>query len=176
MIKQSDIDKNKELIKIGVILLIVIIAATAGKKILDTILQALNLQDTAEEKAKTKEAESLEKLSVDFFRPSYYKNPPAGYERGPNTISMKNAHAVAKKIYDSIGYIYDSPDQTKAAFNMATSKHDISKIADAFNSDYNKDLLSFISSKLDTEKQKNTWILVLKDLNKLPSGFSKIKK
>jgi len=170
---EDSLEKHKELIKITIILLIVIAAGLFGKKILDGILEAFNLKDTEEEKAHKKSAEVQENLAINFFSPNYYKTIPQNYMLSAGTINMKNAHATGKNIYNSIGYIYDSPEQTAAAFSTAKTKADVSKIADTFNSDYQKDLLTWLSGKLDTDTQKQAWLKLLKNLNILPSGFTK---
>lgn len=170
---EDTLKKHEELIKITIILLIVIFVGIFGKKILDSILQALNLQDTEDEKKNKKSAEVQENLAVDFFSTNYYKTVPQNYVISAGTISMKNAHATGKKIYNSIGYIYDSPEETAGAFALAKTKADVSKIADTFNSDYQKDLLTWLSGKLDTDAQKQAWTKLLKRLNSLPDGFTK---
>ena len=52
-------------------------------------------------------------------------------------------------------------------------KVDVSKLADRFAYLYGKDLLTWISDKLDTDKQKTVWLNTVTELNKLPSGFIK---
>lgn len=173
---QETIEKNKDLIKIIIILIIVIIAATVGKKIIDSILEAIGLKKSDEDKFLDKKAEVQEQLAVDFFNPKYYKNYPNGYERDPSNISLIKAKEVAAKIWGAIGTFYDSPDQIRGAFSAAKTKADVSKISDAFYNKYKKDMLIWLSDKLDTEKQKQNWILILKELNKLPQGFKQIKK
>ena len=172
---QQDIEKNKDLIKIIMILVIVIIIAVAGKSILDSILEAIGLKDTAEDKKRNADVKKAVQNSTAFFSPLYFQQKPEGYKEAIDRINMNKARETAKKIYNSIGYIYDSPEKTRAAFSQLKYKFDVSKVAQVFQNDYQKDLLTFLTDKLDTEKQKENWLMILTDLNSLPSGFVRLK-
>lgn len=166
-------EQNREDLKIILILSIAIFVIFSGKKIIDSILESLNLIDTKEEKERKQQTEVLQNLSVSFFNPNYYKIIPKGYKETYQIIPFPLASQAAEMIYKSIGTFYDSPEATKTAFYKAKTKADVSKIAHAFQYKYGKDLLTWISDKLDTQTQKNVWLKILKELNKLPDGFTK---
>lgn len=164
---------DKENIKIAIILGIALVAILAGKKILDSVLEALNLQDTKEERQKKEQTERLESFSVTFFNPNYYRIVPKGYKETFQIIPFPKATEAAELIHNSIGFFSDSPEKTKAGFSYAKTKADVSKIAHAFQYKFGKDLLTWISDKLDTQTQKNVWLKIMKELNNLPNGFTK---
>lgn len=169
----EDIQKNQETIKLIIILIIVVIVVVAGKSILNSILEGMGLKDSAEDKKRNDDVAKEEKLAVDFFKPAYYKNLQIGVKINPKRLSKDTLDTIAKNIYDSIGALYDSPEQAKAAFAKLNFKVDVSKLADRFAYLYGKDLLTWISDKLDTDKQKTVWLNTVTELNKLPSGFIK---
>lgn len=173
---------SPQMVKLIVILAIVVAVGFFGKKILDGILEALNLKDTEAERLETKEIKTGEKKTLSAFLPTYYQNPPKGYYAKINKeLAMEGGSKaypyeldiVAKKIYESIGYIYDSPEDTKAGFGKIKNKVELSQVAAIFSTRYGRDLQAFLSSKLDTDIQKNTWALILQQVGEMPTGFVK---
>lgn len=166
--------KAQQTTKMIIILILVVVVIIFGSKILNVILEALGLKKGEEEKKKDAEIEAQEKTAIDFFNPNYYRIVPEGYKNmGRDVIPYFKAKDVAKQIHDAIGYIYDTPEQIVAAFKKARYKSDVSKISQAFAELYKIDLLAYLADKLDKDAQRTQWLSILKELNKLPMGFTK---
>jgi len=111
-------------------------------------------------------AERAEKLG--YFNPAFIKNAPAGTA----LLTKKNADIKARNIWDSIGFIYDDPIKTKAAFSNIVTKSQVSHLAKVFYDTYKKDLLSFLTQKLDTDEQQKILSQIIERLNGLPDYFN----
>lgn len=157
---------NKQSQLIAVILVIIIVALL-GNKILNEILEALNLKDTKEE-AREKAAEEGARTRAeesDYWKPNFHTNNAA---KGAKLLTVASADAKCRQIYDAIGNFYDQPEKIEAAFNDLTTKSQISFLAYRFSVLYKRDLYAFLEDKMDTTKQKEIFTRILRRAEKLP--------
>lgn len=133
------------------------------------VLESVGLKDSADETKvnKTLGSESDKADKGGWFNPAYYK------KLGSSGLQTSNeADKVAKQIKDSVGYLYDSPEDALGAIKQIKSKQQLSYLADRFNVLYSKDMKSYMDIGFDRADQK----LVLADLyqyaNNLPKTAS----
>jgi hypothetical protein len=84
---------------------------------------------------------------------------------------------IAQQIYDGVSPslsnpITDNPSQITAAFNTVNSQLGISVLSDAFQQIYNKDLLSWLTDRMDTTEQKMALEKIKSRANALPSKLA----
>lgn len=155
--------KEKLILAAAVALGIIIIIG--GNKLINTTLQTLGLSPDKSDVDADKAETAADKLG--YFNPAFIRNCPPG----TLLLTAKNAQVKSYNIYNAIGIIYDNPERIKAAFSNIVTKSQVSHLATVFKQLYNKDLLSFLRSKLDTDEQQKTLTQILERLNKLPAFF-----
>lgn len=133
------------------------------------VLESVGLKDSADETKvnKTLGSESDKADKGGWFNPTYYK------KLGSSGLQTSNeADSVAKQVKDSVGYLYDSPEDALGAIKQAKSKQQLSYVADRFNTLYGKDMKSYMDIAFDRADQK----MILSDLyqyvNNLPKTSS----
>lgn len=84
---------------------------------------------------------------------------PSGYFKGN-----------AKQVYDSVGYIYDSPEKGLSAVKSFTTKLGIAYLLSDFQKKYQKDMFEFLKNKYNTDEQKEILKKIYTYVNNLPVG------
>jgi hypothetical protein len=180
-------NQNAEIIRVIVPLVIVVIILIFGNKLLKGLqsainqpLEALGIADTKEEKRAKEALNQNVKAFQDQglnspFNPNYYKNLEK--QAGKNGIVTLLTHAMrerlTKQIWDAIGVFSDTPSQIESAFNTLTTKAQVSHLAERFSTRYKRDLLGWLTEKLDTTDQKEALLRITQLVNKLPSGLNR---
>lgn len=98
----------------------------------------------------------------------------AGLKKYKYATTYKNEETprnLAKRIYDAIGFVYDSPAQIEGVFQNVPTKTQVSQIAAAFYQRYGYSLPAFLNDRLDTDEQKQTLSRIYSRLDSLPTGF-----
>lgn len=184
-------------IKIGlVIIAVIVILAVLGKlgKGVDSFLESLGLKKSEEEKKTEKDIKQEEKKLDTIQPPSGGGWQPSDFNVTSPVQSIKNLNdwiasersqrkAVivnnwkpktfsgnAKKIWDSVGTISDKPEQGLAAIKDFTSKNGVAHLINDFRLIYDRDMLSWLKEKYDTERQKQVYEQILSYINSLPVG------
>lgn len=98
------------------------------------------------------------------FSPSFYKSAPGGAK----LLTVAAAKVLAKQIYDSVGWMYDSPENAFAAIKQCSAQSQVSFLADQFGKEYSKDLVSWLNQKFDTDGQKVILREIFYYVSKLP--------
>lgn len=173
-------NKNAEMIRVLLPLVVIIILLVAGNSIIKRItgairapFEGLDILDTKEEQEQKKKAQEAVSKQEEAgnnspFSPNYYKNLQK--KGGIWLLTNANATDTAKMIYSSIGFLTDKPEQTLAAFKRCRYRTQVSQVAEIFANRYGVDLLSFINTKLDTTAQKITLGQIINYVNSLPDG------
>ena len=127
--KQSDKDM---ILKIG-------IAAGAYFLVLRPILQKLGIAKTAADQ--TVEAQQTLPNDQNPFSPVFWKRG------GASTMLLKvsEARALAKQIYDAMGYFSDNEAGVFSAFRKLKTQSQVSFLAEQFQQVYKIDLLQYLS-------------------------------
>lgn len=68
------------------------------------------------------------------------------------TLSEGELNTIAEQINDAYGYFNDDEDSVYSAFNKLKTKGDLSKLNDIFTNKYQKDILMFLNSFMNTEE------------------------
>lgn len=159
-------DKNKLI----AVIIIIIIIALLGNKILNEILEALNLKDTKEEAAEKARQAGAERTAeaAEYWKPTYAAKGP----KGQALLTYAAGDAAVKKIDGAIGYLYDNEEKVEAVFNGLKTKSQLSNLAYHFNRVYGKDLYGYLEDKLDTAKQKQTLTRIIERMAKLPAYYA----
>lgn len=159
---------------IGGIVLIVIVAKF-GKQILDAMsgsAEALGLKDSKEGADNKKYIDRSVNAnqaagSGSPWSPNFYKNVQ---KRDGKVVIFTESSAKdsAKKFYDSVGYVYDSPAQGVAAIKQIPTKVKLSYVCDIFNRTYKIDLLTWLNDKYDKFGQREYLREILEYADNLP--------
>jgi len=96
---------------------------------------------------------------------SKYSKNPAFWEQKNIKDFVKD---LAKSIYDSVGYSYDEPNKALAAFKKINSKVGVSKVSEAFNTKYNKDMYDYLEKGFDTDEQAKVFSQIKQYTDSLP--------
>lgn len=157
-------NKTKSVVLISVMVLVIVIVIIVIKKsgnIFDTItgginsmLEGVGILDSAEDKKADADVAAVDTKagSIDSpFNPNFHRSAPSGTTKLSDSVAEK----LADQVYDSVGIIYDDPESGFGAIKQAKSWVQVSQIADALNSEYGKDLYSWLKIKYDTTAQKD---------------------
>jgi hypothetical protein len=68
------------------------------------------------------------------------------------TLSESEYNQIADQLKSAYGWFNDDEDSIYAAFNKLKTKGDVSKLNDIFTSKYQKDLLMYLNSFMNTEE------------------------
>lgn len=168
----SQIGNTKGVATILVVVAVIAIVFFAGGKIMkffNGILEGLGLKDDPNE-AKNKEAvqtgldKETAKGVLSAWSPQFAKNAPGG----SSILKATSANALAKTMWDSVGYTYDSPALGEGVIKQLKTKSQVSSLADAFFKNYKVDLLSWLQNKYDTNEQKQFLASMLSYVKALP--------
>lgn len=131
---------------VAIVLIIVIINKTFGglKAFLSGITDSLGLTDSPENAARKKAVADAAANSANTnsaWSPQFYKNAPAG----AHLFTQAATDDIASQIWNSVGIFTTDIDSCYAAFKQCSYKSQVSFLADRFNTNYQKDLLSWIT-------------------------------
>lgn len=141
------------------------------KGILDGFFEIIGAKQTPEDKENTDiindATRSQNSLGVkSAWSPLYYQQKAGG-----KLITQAKTDALVKQLWDSVGYMYDSPELFVSAIKQCGYKTQISWLAYNFNKKYNQDLLTWASRKFDNDDQQYQLAVAIKYVDSLPSGF-----
>jgi len=168
----SQVGNTKGIATILLVVAVIFIVLFAGSKVMKLIngtLEGLGLKDDPTE-AKNKETvqTGLEKETnkgvMSAWSPQYYKNAPGGSA----LLTVATAKALAKTMWDSVGYITDTPSLGEGVIKQLKTKTQVSFLADTFYKTYKVDLLSWLQNKYDTNEQKQFLASMLAYVKALP--------
>lgn len=145
----------------------------ALKYALPSVLDALNPFKKSEKERATDEAVSSgvasenAKGNLSAWNGNYWREQQ---RKGVRVVlvTQANADEIAKRFYDSVGRIYDSPTVAEGALKLLNSKCKVSWVAERFNALYKNDLLSWLTYRFDTAEQKAVLERMLAYVEKLP--------
>jgi hypothetical protein len=166
---------TKKIVTIVVLLIVAIMIwqiAKRGFGVTDGILQGLGLQDSAEEKENktfiNNEVNRQNAMGIKSpWSPKYYTNVPRG---GGFAFTVEEAQKLCKQIWDSVGYLYDTPSKAAGAIKQCKNKRNLSFLADGMSDIYGVDLLNWLESKFDTSEQREILAGLLRFANSLPAA------
>lgn len=178
MIKGLTQEQAKATGIIIVVLAVVIIAAIIIKKLfggLDALgqgaadlLQKIGIGDSQEViDAKNKINGALSGGSTSYWSPEFYQNAPGG----ARILPVDTAHDLCDKIYNAYGFFsyLDTPEDALAAFKMCAAKSAVSFLVVEFNVKYNADLLTWLTKKSDTDRDKTILGQIISYCDSLPA-------
>lgn len=171
------IDNNnaKGIAIVIVIVVALIMIAPIIRNITEAIrggFEGLGLTDSPEEKENktfiNDEVNRQNAMGVkSAWSPKYYTIVPRG---GGYAFTVKEAQDLCKQIWDSVGYIYDSPSKAVAAIKQCKNKRNLSFLADGMQDIYKVDLLNWLENKFDTSEQREMFAGLLRFANALPNS------
>lgn len=153
---------NTEEAKAISILLVVVFLIILGVVFANKILEFLGLKEDKEDKKLNAAAATAE--NAGFLSSRFLNTAP----KGAKLFTVKDGDTLAKRIYDAIGIFYDDEDEIKAVFNKCKTQSQAAWIARSFENRYKKDLNTFLTEKLDTEKQKAVYVSIVNQIKALP--------
>mgnify|MGYP000916982537 CR=1 FL=1 len=168
-------EQSKAIIYLVGGLVVVFLIIKFGDKILNLfsgLTEGAGLADSKEGKDNAryidKTVNANEQLGTKSpWSPQYYKDVMKKY--GALTIfTTKSAEAIAKRFYDSVGYVYDTPSMGLAAMKQIATKVKLSQVVETFNKNYNKDLLTWLNDKYDAFGQREYLRNMLEYAENLP--------
>jgi len=140
----------------GVVLIAV--ASIVYLAIAKPILQKIGVLDDKKDKEK-------EDAIKEFDKSQWFTSLPYKANKSQVTISETRANALAKEIFYAKGYVYDCETCAIGSFIDAGTKINVSYVAYRFYIMYNRDLMSYLKSFLET----NDWITLNETYKKLPA-------
>ena len=142
-----------------------------GYKVLNTLFTGLGLIKSKDETDLDNNINSGTSAAADAFNPAYYRDAKA---KGKiiKDLSLSDQNLYKTQLYNCIGYIFDSPYNCLTVFQKLSYKTQVSVLADAFQNAYGSELLGYLLTKLDTDKQRTILNQILKRVGDLPSGIS----
>lgn len=129
---------------------VVIVALSGG---LNKVLSALGLGNTADEAETAKrlsDAAEAASLSSSPWSPTFFAKAPIG----ALVLTQSGAEALALQIYNSVGMVYDEPEQALNAFKQLKTQSQLSYLSYIFGDVYGYDLYTWLEYHFDTAAQK----------------------
>lgn len=133
-------DSKDLLIKVG-------IAAGAYFLVIRPVLVKLNIVDSAADKRTDKDVQDYSVSVSSAFSPTYYK----GVSRA-TILTRESAEALAKTLYDAIGWLYDDETAVYGVFRQFRYKTQVSYLADVFFQKYKADLYQYLARNLSSSE------------------------
>lgn len=164
-------EQSKAWVYLLVGLTVVVIAIIFFKKVFgitDKITEGLGLKDSKDEKlnrATVAAAVNKEnaKGNASYWSPNFWR-----LQKPPNQLTASTAESIAKQFWDSVGYIYDTPNEGSGALKRCVSGCQLSQVAETFNKVHGIDLLNWLQNKYDTQEQVEILADMLRYANNLP--------
>lgn len=155
---------------VAVVIVIVVLIASKGFEIINSIFSGLGIIDDKKEKeneiaiVNTVDEEN-KKTTNSFWSPTFYTEAPGN----ATLFTPDQAKNVALQFWDSVGYVYDTPSKGAAAMRRIYTGAQLSQVVYAFGKQYGLDLLSWLQNKYNTSEQKE----ILKDMLSYSSRLPK---
>ena len=150
---------------------VVVLLVVFSKKIFEifgNITSGIGLTDSPEEKENKKKIDKAVNNSVKLGIKSAWNS--SFYKQADSIIfNTKTTDTLVKMLWDSVGYVYDSPGKASAAIGQCKTKAQVSWLAENFYRKYNLNLLQWLSDKFDTESQREYLANMLSYVDKLPN-------
>jgi hypothetical protein len=159
--------KNLNTKQIIVIAIILIVIYFILKNDIKDLFKSLNpfAESKEEEKMDTNLSKAIDNVN-DYFNPLLWQKKPTATV----IIGAKVQDKLARQIKDSVGWIYDSPDEMVSAFKQLPNKYSVSALSFAFNRIYKIDLLTYLKEHFDTKEQKDALLTVFNHIKSLPKS------
>jgi hypothetical protein len=140
-------------------------------KLANTFFEGFGLKKTDEEREIEDSIEENFNKGKESWNPAFYLNAKAA-GRIIQDLSAIDQERLKNMIYNQcVGYIYDSPSFCITAITTLKYKTQVSVLAHAFENAYGKDLLSFLTDRLDSTGQKKALEEILRHVAYLPNGY-----
>lgn len=137
---------------------LIIIASIVYLAIARPILQKIGIIDDKKDKEK-------EDAIKEFDKSQWFTSLPYKANKSQVTISETRANILAKEIFYAKGYVYDCETCAIGSIIDAGTKINVSYVAYRFYVMYNRDLMSYLKSFLET----NDWVTLYDTYKKLPA-------
>jgi hypothetical protein len=148
-----------------------LILSKAGN-MFSNMFATIGIGSSAEDDKREKEIIQTENKIKDIFNPNFYKNFPKNKPKSKiKTMAFNNAKAL--QIKKAIGLIYDTPEAIVSAFKGFQYQTEVSFFAKVWADKYGTDLYEYLNDKLDTDKQRTSFLKILSYVKNLPIGFYK---
>lgn len=166
-------EKAKGLSTVLIVVVGLILAVILFGKLIkfgEGFLEGLGLKDSKEEKANKddidrKVNQANAKGNNSPWSPKFYKAAPSGTK----IPTQSTADSLAKQLWESVGYIVDTPNKGAGAIKQCSTKAGVSFVADRFQVKYKLDLLTWLQSKYDTDEQREVLADMLRYVENLPN-------
>lgn len=153
-----------------------VMALIFGGKIISSIMEALNLKDSKEEKEDKKTIEKASEEVTASDSPwrgiAYIKMIGTKYGKdkaAAKLIATDRMREIIEGIRKSVSSFGDNPDKLVSSFGLVTSKFQLAQVAHTFAKQYQKDLFSYLKSNFyNTAGQKDAIARIIKSMDKLP--------
>jgi len=139
-------------------IVVIAVASIIYLAIARPILQKIGVIDDKKDKEK-------EDALKEFDKNQWFTSLPYKQNKSQVTISETRANALAKEIFYSKGYVYDCETCAVGSIVDAGTKINVSYVAYRFYMLYNRDLMSYLKSFLET----NDWVTLNDTYKKLPA-------
>ena len=139
-------------------IVVIAVASIIYLAIAKPILQKIGVLDDKKDKAE-------EDAIKEFDKSQWFTSIPYKSNKSQVTISETRANALAKEIFYAKGYVYDCENCAIGSIVDAGTKINVSYVAYRFYMLYNRDLMSYLKSFLET----NDWVTLDATYKKLPT-------
>ena len=139
-------------------IVVIAVASIIYLAIAKPILQKIGVLDDKKDKAK-------EDAIKEFDKSQWFTSIPYKSNKSQITISETRANTLAKEIFYAKGYVYDCENCAIGSIVDAGTKINVSYVAYRFYMLYNRDLMSYLKSFLET----NDWVTLDATYKKLPT-------
>jgi len=139
-------------------IVVIAVASIIYLAIARPILQKIGVLDDKKDKEK-------DNAIKEFDKSQWFTSIPYKANKSQVTISETKANALAKEIYYAKGYTYDCETCAIGSIVDAGTKINVSYVAYRFYMLYNRDLMSYLKSFLESDN----WITLYATYKKLPT-------
>jgi hypothetical protein len=163
-------EQSKAVVHLMIGLVIVVIAIIFANKLFKLgsgALEFLNLKDTAEEKEnKEYVANKVDKANNNPVKSawslSFWNYPQA------MLINAAETKRLVKMLWDSVGYMYDTPNNLPGAIKQCKTQSQVSWLCYNFQKEHDKDLIGWLDNHFDTSEQKKILADTMRYVENLP--------
>jgi predicted PurR-regulated permease PerM len=165
--------KQRGIISIIVVLAVIAIMIFIISKIfggINGLLETLGLKRDAYEQKLDRTVDERNEQASDPgnpWSPQFYKNAQA-QGHAVTLIRAADADRLADQIWDSVGWIYDTPSQAVGAIKQVPTQAALSFLAERFNLRHDRDLWNWLYLKFDTDEQKKALTDIAHYVERLP--------
>lgn len=165
-------EKQTNILIWAAVIVVLFVLFGAGKRILlvwDSFLETIGVKDTKEEIELDKDIKESASIK-SAFSPSFAADLQKQTGKPVYILTRADQDKFAKRIYESVGYLFDTPEQALSAFKSMRYKSQVSSLAGAFARLYKVDLLGWLYEKFDTDSQKAVLSQIIAYVDSLPKG------